>query len=523
MIMIPQISFCQSFKITIVTLLAISLSLVTNAKSSKAINSVLTNADSVYAVVERIPQFPGGDSARIEFLKQNIKYPDEAQLNMEQGKVVVQFVVSSTGAIQKAKIVKKVSPSLDNEALRVVNSFPSWIPGELNGEKVSVYQILQIPFKYLPPKDEHPEWDVNDKTVVVIDSLKMPANFNLHVLQTDRVVSVDILKPFPEETKIKLIAQYGSLAENGVIVIKSKSTLNDIAYSDSDSLKIEEMPMFPGGDNALFKFLSNNIKYPVVAQENEIQGRVVTQFMVDSIGKIRNLRIAKSVDPYLDKEALRVISSMPVWIPGKINGKPVNVKYTLPMSFRLDGEDWERNEKTIVFLDGERLPKGFDLSLLSIDRLTSYLVHKPINKAKTKLLVETFGEDARYGVINIKSNRLIAANDSKFNKASNGEVYFQVVEVMPKFHGGDKALMKYLSENLKYPELIKEKGIQGSVICMFVVNSVGKVIDVEVARGLEESLNKEAIRVIQSMPDWIPGKQRGKNVAVKYSLPIRFR
>lgn len=539
--MISQILFNQSsYKLTMVLLLAISVSLVTNAMNNEAVNSTLLNEDSVYAVVEKMPQFPGGDSARIEFLKHSVHYPEEAQKNQEQGKVVVQFVVSNTGAIQKAKVVKKVSVSLDNEALRVVNSFPSWIPGEMNGQKVSVYQILQIPFKYLPPKAEQLEWDVNDKTVIVVDSLKMPSNFNLHVLQSDRVASIDILKPFPEEIKTKLIAQYGSLAENGVIVIKSKNiTLNDIAFSDLDSLKIEEMPLFPGGENALFKFLCNNIKYPVVAQENEIQGKVVTQFMVDSIGKIRNLRIVQSVDPYLDKEALRVISTMPDWVPGKSNGKPVNVKYTLPMSFRLDAgtgsikginnsnfNGWERNEKTIVLLDGERLPKGFDLSLLSIDRLTSYLVHKPSNKIKTKKLIEIFGEDAQYGVIDIKSNRFIEtydSSDSLIRKASNGEECYNVVEVMPLFPGGDKALINYLSKNLKYPELIKEKRIQGSVICMFVVNSLGKVIDVEVARGLEESLNKEAIRVIQSMPDWIPGKQRGKNVAVKYTLPINFR
>lgn len=98
---------------------------------------------------------------------------------------------------------------------------------------------------------------------------------------------------------------------------------------------VEQMPSFPGGAGALMKYLSENIKYPVVAQENGVQGRVVVSFVVERDGSITDVKVAKSVDPSLDREAMRVVRSMPHWIPGKQNGSAVRVKYNVPVSFRL--------------------------------------------------------------------------------------------------------------------------------------------------------------------------------------------
>ncbi len=98
---------------------------------------------------------------------------------------------------------------------------------------------------------------------------------------------------------------------------------------------VEQMPSFPGGPSALMQYLSSNIKYPVVAEENGVQGRVVCTFVVERDGSITDVRVVKSVDPSLDKEAMRVVKSMPKWIPGKQNGSAVRVKYTVPVTFRL--------------------------------------------------------------------------------------------------------------------------------------------------------------------------------------------
>ncbi len=103
------------------------------------------------------------------------------------------------------------------------------------------------------------------------------------------------------------------------------------------------------------------------------------------------------------------------------------------------------------------------------------------------------------------------------------QVVFVVVESMPSFPGGDAALFKYLNDNIKYPVIAQESGIQGRVICQFVVNRDGSIVDIEVVRSVDKSLDAEAIRVIKNMPKWTPGKQRGKTVRVKYTLPVNFR
>ena len=119
---------------------------------------------------------------------------------------------------------------------------------------------------------------------------------------------------------------------------------------------------------------------------------------------------------------------------------------------------------------------------------------------------------------------VIAAPVEAPQEEEEEEVVFVVVESMPEFPGGQQALFKYLSENVKYPVIAQENGIQGRVICQFVVNKDGSIVDVEVVRsGGDASLDKEAVRVIKSMPKWKPGKQRGKAVRVKYTVPVNFK
>ena len=104
------------------------------------------------------------------------------------------------------------------------------------------------------------------------------------------------------------------------------------------------------------------------------------------------------------------------------------------------------------------------------------------------------------------------------------ETIFVVVENMPEFPGGQAALMKYLSQNIKYPVLAQENGIQGRVVCQFVVERDGSIADVQVVRSSDDnSLDREALRVVKSMPKWTPGKQRGKPVRVKYTVPVNFK
>lgn len=103
------------------------------------------------------------------------------------------------------------------------------------------------------------------------------------------------------------------------------------------------------------------------------------------------------------------------------------------------------------------------------------------------------------------------------------EEIFVVVEEQPEFPGGNAAMMKFLSDNIRYPVIAQENGIQGRVICNFVVERDGSITDVQVVRGQDPSLDREAIRVIQQMPKWKPGKQRGSAVRVRFTLPVVFR
>ena len=226
---------------------------------------------------------------------------------------------------------------------------------------------------------------------------------------------------------------------------------------------VEEMPEFVGGMGECMKYLAKNIKYPTEAIEKGIQGRVIVQMVVTKEGDIADTKIARGIDPLLDAEALRVVSSMPKWKPGKQKGEAVNVMYTLPVMFRLDGDADKKETAT---------PKEAD--------------------TQTEAKVDE-------------------------------NTIFQVVQEMPEFPGGMAECMKWLNKNVKYPATAMEKGVQGRVIIQFVVNRDGSISEASVARGIDPDLDKEALRVVSAMPNWIPGKQRGQAVRVKYTLPVMFR
>lgn len=122
---------------------------------------------------------------------------------------------------------------------------------------------------------------------------------------------------------------------NIFLVQKKEEMPNTLTGDEQIFFIVEEMPEFPGGEQALRKFIANNIEYPVSAQENGIQGKVYVTFVVDKNGEVANARIARGVDPSLDQEALRVVNSLPKWIPGKQRGQNVNVSYTVPINFAL--------------------------------------------------------------------------------------------------------------------------------------------------------------------------------------------
>jgi TonB family protein len=390
--------------------LALSTSMHAHALQLKtaqlAADSLISqNEDSVYGVVDKMPEFPGGEKELFGFMNKTIHYPAAAKKTNEQGKVIVQFVVSKSGKVEKAKILKSVSPVLDNEALRVVGLLPDWIPGEQDGKKVAVYKVVPVLFQ-----NEETAWTVNDKTVVVIDNVIMPSGFDTRILSPAKLASALVLKPFPKEEKAKLIAKYGHQAANGVIYITTKKDEMEYVLADSlintDKMGCKEqaiVPEFPGGKKQLMTYLADSIQYPFVAKRLKTQGKVFVQFLVDKTGKISDAKVIKRVDYYLDKEALRVVNSMPDWTPGAKCGEKLNIYVTLPIAFKLEIPEaekaWEKNEKTVVMLNGVKLPAAFDLKLLNFASLASYKVLQPETKEITKKLVSKYGKDAANGVV----------------------------------------------------------------------------------------------------------------------------
>lgn len=108
-------------------------------------------------------------------------------------------------------------------------------------------------------------------------------------------------------------------------------------------------------------------------------------------------------------------------------------------------------------------------------------------------------------------------------QTKKNNMVYDVVEVMPQFPGGQIAMLKYIMENIKYPKQIMEEGIQGRVTVSFIVEKDGRVSNVRLLRSVQSALDKEAIRVVKSMPKWTPGKHNGKPVRVRFNLPVMFK
>lgn len=212
----------------------------------------------------------------------------------------------------------------------------------------------------------------------------------------------------------------------------------------------DSMPVFPGGEEKMMKFIADNLKYPSL--EGNIQGKVVVSFNIKADGTIDSVKVVKGLHPQFDEEAIRVVKLMPNWIPAKPNLNKKDTSLTLPFVFRIRDE----TVKAKLFS-------------------TNSILYEP--------------------------------------------------EVMPRFPKGESAMMDFIAKNLRYPVIqqCETEPAQGRVIVRFRVTKTGEIDDISILRGLEDRFDKEAIRLVKSMPKWNPGKQNGENVDVYFTLPILFR
>jgi len=378
--------------ILLITALLLASNLQAQNYQSQAV--IAREGSEVFLVAEQMPEFPGGVAEMFKFLKENVEYPIEAQLQGVQGRVVCQFTVNSDGSISDIKVVRGVHPSLDAEAIRAIESMPKWIPGKQDGEAVNVKYTLPVTFnleweqpianiiirgierengqkpefpnglealmQFFMENIEYPELALTfgiqgnvssrfavetDGSIVDIEILKDSIDLPLiggggrgrSLLETEVLRVIELMPnwiPAKQDgkaikTTVSVPIRFRIRQEYGFI---ENFQLQPIAIFDDTEMT---PPEFPGGQQALMRWLSNNINYPIVAHRAGIQGRVVIQFAVDRDGSIADIDIVQSVDPNLDRESVRMILAMPKWIPGKIDGQAVRVMFTLPISFRL--------------------------------------------------------------------------------------------------------------------------------------------------------------------------------------------
>ncbi|MDO5314840.1 MAG: M56 family metallopeptidase [bacterium] len=239
--------------------------------------------------------------------------------------------------------------------------------------------------------------------------------------------------------------------------------LFDLATSEEDTVYqiVEQMPQYTGGEEAMMKYVAENIKYPQAAKDKNIGGRVFVSFVIEKDGSVNEVKVMRGIGGGCDEEAVRVIKGMPKWKPGIQKGKPVRVSYMMPLNFKLSDDQPE----------------------------------KPAQQTD--------------------------ANKPNMKPDKNG--VYQICEQMPEFPGGVEALMDFVAKNVVYPQEAMDKEISGRVYVSFVIEKDGSVNEVKVMKGIGGGCDDEAVRVIKAMPKWKPGKQEGKPVRVSYMMPITFK
>ena len=209
-------------------------------------------------------------------------------------------------------------------------------------ENTQIVEVTNLRDKKKEVKVERKE-EIKLEPERIVEKVKSSIKFTAPVIKKDQLVNEEeVIKLDEIENSNKAIGAFtveGNDEVGGeVLKVKEEIAQPEPPKHEEDNKVfevVEQMPSFPGGYAALMQWLGSNMKYPTIAAENNVQGRVIVQFVVEKDGSITDVHVAKSVDPSLDKEASRVVKAMPKWIPGKQNSSPVRVRFTVPVTFKL--------------------------------------------------------------------------------------------------------------------------------------------------------------------------------------------
>lgn len=313
--------------------------------------------DSIYFMVDKMPEFPGGESAMLKFVSTNIRYPPKARDKDITGTLYISFVVGKDGKVRDIKLLRGIGGGCDEEGLRVVGLFPDWAPGQKDGKAVSVQYNLPIRFSlkkdYIPPPVYQPNTYLNkkyyDKGLKSFNEKKYDdavENFTKAIKED----GTDVDAYYNRAASYKKAGKNTEACNDWQTAKRLGDTLAHqllVKYCDAkvefykDTIRggivytvPEHMPLFSGGGQIeLIRFIERNLNYPAEAMKAHKKGITYASFEIDTTGAIIDPVITKGIGYGCDEETIRIIQKMPPWIPGKVNGLPVRVKYDLSLEY----------------------------------------------------------------------------------------------------------------------------------------------------------------------------------------------
>lgn len=329
------------------------------------------------------PTFPGGLAALRQYLDTNLDFPDVIDI-AEEKIVIVEFIVDSVGKVDQPKVIWYNNDTARTAALALIYKMPKWTPAVLDNQPAS--SVIRLPITYYRPANKS---NTTSDHVKIPSTLRETLYFDINFIgartKAEFPGGLMALKSYlaknleyPQEAKEKgvsglvlielKIGKTGALEDYQVVegigagcdeeALRlmdmmpdwTPATLDGQPIAAQRSIKIpfklktsadsiykvvDQMPSFPDGHAALLRFLAENIQYPTMAKENEKQGMVVVQFIVEKDGSLSNMHVVKGFDKECDEEAVRVMRVMPKWQPGLQRKQPVRVQFNLPIRFKL--------------------------------------------------------------------------------------------------------------------------------------------------------------------------------------------
>ena len=344
-----------------------------------------------------LPIYPGGEAARIDFFKSNIRYPSEARNKNIQGSVDYTIEIDEQGKVTNPVIKKGLGYGCDEEVLRVIKKMPDWQPGIQDGKPAkfilpfSVKFILSVDasenlslskeneneifsvvekspafkggddarIEYLTKAITYPEKARNDKVEGTV--------YATFVVEKDGSISnVKILRGIGggcDEMAVKVISEMPAW-EPGMqrgkavrvqfsmpIKFELEGKKEEVSVSSKTTgekdifVVVDDPPVFPGGDDARTAYLISTVIYPETAKKKGTEGTVYVTFVVEKDGKVTDAKVLRGIGDGCDESAISAVRNMPVWKPGMLRGKPVRVQFTMPIKFKLDKDKLEEEVK----------------------------------------------------------------------------------------------------------------------------------------------------------------------------------